>query len=57
MYRVSALLTVALFTLAAYQVHQACAAELHDLHDLGELEAAVNRDTSTPRIVLLLSPT
>jgi hypothetical protein len=57
MYRLSALLAVAMLTLAAYKVHPAYAAELRDLHDLDELRTAVNRDTSTPRLVLLLSPT
>ena len=33
------------------------AAELRDLRDLGELRALVDRDTSIPRLVLLLSPT
>ncbi len=57
MYQMSALLAVAVLTLAACRVRSAHRAELHDLHDLDELKAAVNRDTSSPRIVLLLSPT
>ena len=57
MYRVLILLAVALLGLAAFKVHRAYAAELRDLHDLDQLRAAVNRDPSTPRIVLLLSPT
>ena len=57
MYRVLIFLAVALLGLAAFKVHRAYAAELRDLHDLDELRAAVNRDPSAPRIVLLLSPT
>ncbi len=56
-YRVSALMAVAVLTLAAYKVRPAYAAGLRDLHDLNQLRTAVNRDTSTPRIVLLLFPT
>ena len=33
------------------------AAELRDLHSLDELRTLVNRDKTTPRVVLLLSPT
>lgn len=57
MYGASALLAVAMLTLAACKAPSAHPVQLHDLHDLGDLRAAVNRDTSTPRIVLLLSPT
>jgi hypothetical protein len=57
MYRVLMLSAAALFALATSKVHRAYAAELRDLHDLDELRAAVNRDPSVPRIVLLLSPT
>ena len=57
MYQISALLAVAVLTLAACRVRSAHTAALHDLHDLDELKAAVNRDTTSPRIVLLLSPT
>ncbi len=57
MYRVLMLSAVALFALAAPKVRRAYAAELRDLHDLDQLRAAVNRDPSAPRIVLLLSPT
>jgi len=57
MRHLSALLAVALLTLVACRAQSAHTAELHDLHDLDELKAAVNHDTSTPRIVLLLSPT
>ncbi|MGH7923172.1 MAG: hypothetical protein ACREQH_01110 [Candidatus Binatus sp.] len=53
---VSALLAAAL-SLAACKAPRAHSAELRDLRDLDELKALVNRDTSIPRIVLLVSPT
>jgi hypothetical protein len=57
MCRVLILSAAALFALAASKVHRAYAAELRDLRDLDQLKAAVNRDPSAPRVVLLLSPT
>ena len=32
-------------------------AQLSDLHDLGQLQAAFNASAGTPRLILLLSPT
>jgi hypothetical protein len=33
------------------------AASLEDLQDLSQLQAMFNKDTGTPRLILLLSPT
>ena len=51
------LAATAVLLLAAYKISPASGAELYDLHGLDDVKAAVNHDTSAPRIVLLLSPT
>lgn len=51
------LLATAVLMMSACRQITPPAAELHDLHSLDAVKAAVNRDTGVPRIVLLLSPT
>ena len=51
------ILATAVLMLVACRESSPSVDELHDLHSLDAVKAAVNRDTSVPRIVLLLSPT